>query len=139
MANTVTVKVSEKSTKQAITIEVVEDLFNEVLMDHGLRKSGNRVEAYDHRISYEVERGFGINCRIYYRNDFVLDLEEYRRLSELNPDLRIARNNPVVELGWSSTSRSVSEALSAIDLYERMTKAAADFENRLNEWEYIIE
>lgn len=138
MANTVTVKVSEKSTKQAITIQGIEVMFNAVMQDHGLLKGDRRVEAYDHRLSFEIERGFGINCRIYYRNDFALDLEEYRRLSELNPDLRIARNKPVVELGWSSTSRSVSQALSAIDLYERMTKAVADFENRLNEWEYIV-
>ena len=138
MENTVTIRASEKLNKQAITIEGIEEIFNEVMQDHGLLKAGVRVLNYDHRISFEIERVFGVNCRIYYRNDHMSDLSSYMSLSKLNPDMRVVENHPVIELGWSSTSRSVSQAISCIDLYERMTKAAADFETRISNWQYVI-
>ena len=138
MENSVTINVSEKAKASAITIQGIEVMFNAVMQDHGLLKGDRRVEAYDNRLSFEIERVFGVNCRIYYRNEYVLNMGTLRKLAELNPDLRVVENHPVVELGWSSTSRSISNAMACIDLYERMTKAAADFETRISEFEYVI-
>ena len=138
MENSVTINVSEKAKASAITIQGIEVMFNAVMQDHGLLKGDRRVEAYDHRLSFEIERVFGVNCRIYYRNEYVLNMGTLRQLAELNPDLRVVENHPVVELGWSSNSRSISNAMVCIDLYERMTKAAADFEARISEFKYVI-
>ena len=140
--NSVIVKTKNNSFR-AITRKTVVAIFNQTMADHNLKQNDNRTiednSIYD-GIYFAVERSWAVDCRISYRNDST-GWEWREQLREKNPDIwdRIEVNNPNVELGWSATGRDVRTSIAAIDLYQKMTAAAADFEGRLREYRYLYQ
>lgn len=140
--NSVIVKTKNNSFR-AITRKTVVAIFNQTMADHNLTQAANRIidgDSIYEMISFSIERSWGVDCRIYYRNDHS-GWEWREELREKNPDIadRIEKNEPIVELGWSATGRDVRTSLAAIDLYQKMTAAAADFEGRLREYRYLYQ
>lgn len=140
--NSVIVKTKNNSYR-AITRKTVVAIFKQTMADHNLTQP--RMEMIEDNsiydgISFSIERSWGVDCRIYYRNDHI-GWEWREELREKNPDIvdRIEQNKPNVELGWSATGRDVRTSLAAIDLYQKMTAAAADFECRLLEYKYLYQ
>lgn len=142
LENSVIVKTKNNSFR-AITRKTVVAIFAQTMADHNLTQAANRIiedNSIYEMISFSIERSWGVDCRIYYRNDN--SAWEWREeLREKNPDIadRIEQNKPNVELVWSATGRDVRTSLAAIDLYQKMTAAAADFEGRLLEYKYLYQ
>lgn len=140
--NSVIVKTKNNSFR-AITRKTVVAIFNQTMADHNLTSPCMQMiednSIYD-GISFSIERSWGVDCRIYYRNNSS-SWEWREELREKNPDIadRIEKNEPNVELGWSATGRDVRTSLAAIDLYQKMTAAAADFEGRLLEYKFLYQ
>lgn len=133
---------SRNTIGRAITIQQVNDIFEQVLAEHNLLGKLPFRRDNDKSTSYEVERSWGVSGTLYLRNkcENFNDLVEMETIKKLNPEITgsMYHNRYEVEFGWSSTTRDLAMATSAVDLYQKLISAGADLQTRLREYDFII-
>jgi hypothetical protein len=136
------VKDEKGNIARAIKMSEVVRVFNTVMKEHGLQvRREVECRGYTDSFMIEVERSFSVGCHLSYRNDWSSNLTEHmEKIAELNPqpNIHILENRPVIEIGWSGTSRSIPECVSAIDLYQKMVAAASEFQSLIQSYSYIV-
>lgn len=105
----------------------------------GMHLRAKRIDTDGWGLHIEFERAWTVSADVYLRWD-----HDYEGVA--NPDdasQKAGRYSVRCEIGWSSTSRSVSDALAAVTLYRQAVEAAAELEavaSRMKViWTYGIE
>lgn len=115
-------KTKEAALERALTAQQAAELVAELASKFGPRDAQINKGLYT---SVRIERGWGISADVFV-NMAPGDMEEFT-------DGTMMRCNPRIEISWSSTGRTVSQAQASIALYQEITNLAALIEARLAE------
>jgi len=91
------------------------------------------IEPYDESISLTWDRAWAVSANLSIR--FERDVED---ITDPKTGKVFKVYRPIVEIGWSSTTRNISNATAAIALYRSVTELGALIESVLNSF-YIHE
>lgn len=126
----------QPSMTQAQAVQLIRDIVKRSLFS-GLsdytRQELENPPFEDHMPSLEWRRSFSTSCGLYVRFDRDLDYAGRDAVKDGKAKTYAERWIPTVEVTWSSTGRSVSQATAAIALYQQVTRLAAEIEARLGD------
>jgi hypothetical protein len=112
---------SRRRQIRALTEAGFEALIKEACAASAPRDAQIEVDGEDYHARIEVERGFAAEATLYIRARTVLGDSELAE-DENENQVKIHYRKLEIEINWSATSRNLSNAAAAIDIYNDMLR-----------------
>lgn len=117
-------------TKMAICDTSVIQLIEESIKEEGviLELLSVRFNKLINNMNIQIEYAFGCGGTLYMNNDYTGPIKQEFGYA--------CRMQIIPEISWSGTSRSLAEAILAVDTYQKLISLAARITAKLEQWQY---